>query len=138
MDDSCIFCKIIEGVIPCAKVYETDNVLAFLDIQPIHPGHALIIPKKHYANLFELPSELGSELLDVARRVGDAVVTATGADGLNLVMNNNEAAGQLVFHAHWHIIPRFSDDGLAFWPQKAYESSEAMTRMAEAITGAIK
>lgn len=130
----CIFCQIVAGNIPCAKVFETDLVLAFLDIAPIRPGHALVIPKAHHETLLDVPAELSGPLFEALRRVGRAVLAATGAEGLNVGMNNYAAAGQLVPHAHFHVIPRVSGDGLSLWPGAAYDSPEAMRRLAEAIS----
>ncbi|MBG0791023.1 MAG: HIT family protein [Desulfovibrionaceae bacterium] len=133
IDSECIFCKIIAGDIPCAKVYESESCLAFLDIAPVNAGHALVLPKGHYPTLMDIPAELGSDLLRALSSVGRAVMEATGADGLNLMQNNYEAAGQLVHHAHYHLIPRFSDDGLRLWPQSRYEDQDEMGRLAEKI-----
>jgi histidine triad (HIT) family protein len=133
MSQDCIFCQIVKGEIPCAKAYATDAVLAFLDIGPVNKGHVLVIPTKHYENLFALPPELGAELVTAMRIVGKAVMEATGAAGLNVGMNNFEAAGQLVPHAHFHLIPRFTGDGLTLWPPGKYESKDEMATLAEAI-----
>ncbi|ACV69521.1 HIT family protein [Desulfohalobium retbaense] len=129
----CLFCKIVRGEIPSAQVFSSEHVLAFLDIGPIHKGHTLVIPKTHYATLWELPAALGQEMQEALQKVGQAVVQATAADGLNVVMNNFRAAGQLVDHAHWHLVPRFTEDGLRWWPQQEYESSESMEAVAQAI-----
>jgi len=129
----CLFCKIVRGEIPSAQVFSSEHVLAFLDIGPIHKGHTLVIPKTHYATLWELPAALGQEMQEALQKVGRAVVQATAADGLNVVMNNFRAAGQLVDHAHWHLVPRFTEDGLRWWPQQEYESSESMEAVAQAI-----
>lgn len=137
MSADCIFCKIIAGEIPSATIHESEHTIAFLDIAPVLPGHALVIPRKHYANLFELPDDLGNALLSDVKRVGEAIVSATGAQGLNLGMNNHEAAGQLVMHAHFHLIPRFDGDGLKLWGQQAYESQEAMMALAEKIRNSL-
>ncbi len=137
-NQDCIFCKIVAGEIPCFKVYETDQILGFLDIGPVNKGHALVIPKVHYKNIWDIPAELGSEILSAAQIAGDAIVKATGADGLNLIMNNNEAAGQLVFHAHVHLIPRFNNDGLKHWGQNQYESMDEAQMLAQKIEKMIK
>lgn len=137
MSEDCIFCKIVKGDIPCAKIYDQGGVFAFLDIAPVNKGHALVVPKKHYATLFDLPPDLGRELLSALKTVGRAVMTATGAAGLNLGMNNYEVAGQLVHHAHFHLIPRHAGDGLSLWTQHAYESAEEMQKLAQAIRSAI-
>ncbi len=137
MAGECIFCKIIQGQIPCAKVYETDTVLAFLDIAPVNKGHTLIVPKSHYSTLFDVPPELGPDLLLAMRTVGKALMDFTRATGLNMGMNNFRAAGQLVFHAHWHLIPRFDADGLKLWEQKAYDDKDEINRLARAVRGQI-
>ena len=137
MSQDCIFCKIIAGEIPSAKIYDRGGVYAFLDIAPVNKSHALVVPKAHHATLFDLPQDLGRELLGALKTVGQAVMTATGASGLNLGMNNFESAGQLVHHAHFHLIPRHSGDGLTLWTQHAYESVEDMQKLAQAIRSAI-
>lgn len=133
----CIFCRIIKGEIPSAKIYDHGGVFAFLDIAPVNKGHALVVPKAHHATLFDLPEDLGRELLAALKTVGSAVMTATGADGINLGMNNYEAAGQLVHHAHFHLIPRHKGDGLSLWTQHAYESGEEMQKLAQAVRQAM-
>jgi histidine triad (HIT) family protein len=120
----CIFCKIIRRELPCAKIYEDKEFLAFLDIRPINPGHALIIPKIHCKNLLDFPKSEETDLFEFIKKVATAVVKTVNADGFNLGMNNGEAAGQVVHHAHFHIIPRFSNDGLHHWPNKQYAEGE--------------
>lgn len=137
MSDDCIFCKIIQGKIPCAKVYDQGGIFAFLDIAPVNKGHALVVPKAHHSTLFDLPPDLGRELLNSLKLVGQAVMQATGAAGLNVGMNNFEVAGQLVHHAHFHLIPRHEGDGLRLWTQHAYESGEEMQKLAQAVKKAI-
>jgi len=134
----CIFCRIVKGEIPCARIYETDQALAFLDIAPVAPGHALVIPKAHHETLFDLPETLGGHLLAAQQRVGRAILAATGATGLNVQMNNFATAGQMVFHAHLHLIPRQAGDGLALWPQTSYPDNAAMSELAEAIRRALQ
>lgn len=116
----CIFCKIIKGEIPCAKVYEDDKVFAFLDIEPVNEGHTLVVPKRHHKDLFELPEEFLAHSLAVIKKIAAAVKEAVDADGINIGMNNGAAAGQAVFHAHFHIIPRYTGDKLGEWPRKKY------------------
>ena len=101
-DANCIFCRIAKGEIPCSKVYEDDNVLAFLDLAPVHHGHTLVIPKSHHKDMLEVPSELGSAVFSALQKVAAAVMKATGAQGFNVMQNNGLAAGQTVFHIHWH------------------------------------
>ena len=133
----CIFCKIVKGEIPCAKLYEDELTLAFLDIAPVTPGHALVIPKAHHSDLFALPGELGAALLAAQQRVGRAVMRAMGATGLNVQQNNAKSAGQMVFHAHYHLIPRREGDGLALWPGTPYPDAAALAAVAEAVRAAL-
>ncbi|MFN2342447.1 MAG: HIT family protein [Desulfonatronovibrio sp.] len=116
----CIFCQIVQGKVPCVRVYEDHNVLAFLDIAPVKKGHTLIIPKKHVVNIMDIPSDIAAELHGVIKKVGKGLLEGLNADGFNLGMNNFEAAGQLVMHAHYHLIPRYKNDGLRLWPQSSY------------------
>lgn len=128
----CIFCKIITQEIPAEIVYEDDNVVAFLDINPIHKGHTLVIPKKHVQNIFDIDEEAVADLYQAARKTAHAVKAATGADGINLTNNNGAAAGQEVFHYHVHVIPRFEGDNFSHWPHTSYKNDE-MREMAEKI-----
>jgi histidine triad (HIT) family protein len=116
----CIFCQIVKGRQPAVKVMETAGILAFLDIAPVHYGHTLVIPKDHYENLLDLPDHLWLEMGQVCRRVAMALQQAFYARGFNVGMNNCEAAGQVVAHAHLHVIPRYFSDGLTFFPQGDY------------------
>ncbi|TVR00301.1 MAG: HIT family protein [Desulfovibrionales bacterium] len=134
---NCIFCDIVQGTIPAAAIHSTANTLSFLDIAPVRPGHALVIPKAHHPTLWDVPPELGNELLEALQNVAQAIRKATQADGLNVMMNNYRAAGQLVDHAHFHLIPRHEGDGLHLWPQGAYPSPEAMQSTAAAIRAAL-
>ena len=103
----CIFCKIANGEIPAATLYEDDDFRVILDLGPGSKGHSLVLPKAHYANLYEMPDELLGKAMAVAKKAGDALVKGLGADGLNLIQNNGLAAGQTVFHFHMHLIPRY-------------------------------
>ncbi len=109
--DDCIFCKIIEGKIPCAKVYEDDDVLAFLDISQTTEGHTLVVPKEHYDNFLTTPKEIMHKVMDVAQRIGQAEIMVLGAKGINILSNVNKEAGQSVFHFHVHVIPRYDRKG---------------------------
>ncbi len=120
----CIFCRIAAGRLPAAKVLETPRVLAFLDLAPVNYGHTLVIPRDHYQNLLDLPDDLWTEMGRVARRVAQALRGALYAQGFNLGMNNFEAAGQAVFHAHLHVIPRYFSDGLQLFPQESYRPGD--------------
>ena len=108
-NENCIFCKIAAGEIPSATIYEDDDFRVILDIEPASKGHALILPKDHYANLYELPEELASKALVVAKKVITKMTEIVGCDGYNVLQNNGEAAGQTVFHFHLHLIPRYAD-----------------------------
>ena len=125
MTDECIFCKIIRGDIPCKKVYEDDNVFAFLDISPNNPGHTLVIPKKHYTDIVDLPEDDAKNMITVAKKISTAILESTEASGVNLIMNNKAVAGQIVFHAHMHVIPRIPNDGYQHWPGGQYAEGEA-------------
>lgn len=123
--EDCIFCKIISGKIPAAKVYEDDNVLCFLDIMPANKGHTLIIPKKHYETLLDIPEEDLGYLLVASKKIARALSSSVGNGSYNIVMNNGKLAGQIVPHAHVHVIPRFKGDRLRLnWPTKKYSDSE--------------
>lgn len=134
----CIFCKIIAGDIPCSKVYEDSLFIAFLDIKPVHKGHLLVVPKRHFVNIFDTPDMEGEAIYKVARDLAKAVAEATECDGVNIVQNNNSAAGQEVFHSHLHIIPRYDGDKLRFASiHKEYESFDEMGEVAEKIKGCL-
>jgi len=120
----CIFCRIVQGQLPAARVLETPGVLAFLDIAPVNYGHTLVIPKVHYQNLLELPDELWTEMGQISRRVAQALRATLYSQGFNIGMNNFEAAGQVVFHAHIHVIPRYFSDGLKLFPQESYKPGD--------------
>ena len=111
-NENCIFCKILNGDIPSTKLYEDENFAIILDVGPASFGHALLLPKDHYANLFEMPDELLGKAMSIAKVWGEKIVKALGADGLNLVQNNGPAAGQTVFHFHLHLIPRYDGDSV--------------------------
>ena len=125
-DDKCIFCKIVKGDIPCAKIFEDDCVLSFLDIAPANKGHALIITKNHYETLLDMPDECLNDLMVKAKKIARAMHSALANEGFNILMNNGKAAGQLVEHVHMHIIPRHNaDDFNLNWTHKEYGQGEA-------------
>lgn len=115
-DPECLFCKIISREIPCFKVFEDSHILAFLDINPAAKGHTLVVPKHHAPTLLEMPVSGAEPLVTALQRVGRALMAETGAEGFNCIQNNFQAAGQVIFHAHWHVIPRFSSDNLLDFP----------------------
>ena len=111
-ENSCIFCKLANGEIPSATIYEDEDFRCFLDLNPASRGHALLVPKEHFANLFEMDREHLERAMVLAQRIGAHMKEKLGCDGLNLVQNNGEAAGQTVFHFHLHLIPRYQGDGV--------------------------
>ena len=118
--ENCIFCKIAAGEIPSATLYEDEEFRVILDLGPASKGHALILSKQHYANLYELPDELAEKVIRLAKKMVIAMTKALQCDGFNVVQNNGEAAGQTVFHFHMHLIPRYKDDhaGVTWTPGK--------------------
>jgi histidine triad (HIT) family protein len=124
-DPNCIFCKIVHDQIPSARILETDEAVVFLDIHPVTPGHALIVPRAHHAQLDDLPTEVAAHAGSLLPRLCRAIRAATGADGINVIINNGQVAGQTIDHCHWHIIPRFHDDPVNWpWPQGEYVGDE--------------
>ena len=108
----CIFCKIIAGEIPCTKVYEDDKTFAFLDIAPNSAGHTLVVPKQHCTNLLDADEETLQATMQTVQKIAQAL--SKYSEGVNLVQNNNEAAGQIVFHLHFHVVPRTKGDNIMF------------------------
>lgn len=109
-DPNCIFCKIAAGDIPGATLYEDADFRVVLDVNPASKGHCLILPKDHYANVLEMPEELAARAFVVAKKMAAKLKEVTGCDGVNILQNNGEAAGQTVFHFHMHVIPRWEGD----------------------------
>ena len=109
-DQNCIFCKIAAGEIPSTTIYEDDDFRVILDIEPASKGHALILPKEHYANLYELDDAVAAKALVVAKKVITEMTEVLGCEGYNVLQNNGTAAGQTVFHFHMHLIPRYKED----------------------------
>lgn len=109
--ENCIFCKIAGGEIPSKTIEETESFRVVLDAAPATRGHALILPKAHYANLYELPEEMAAEAMKLAKKMALRMKDRLNCDGMNIVQNNEPAAGQTVFHFHMHLIPRYADDG---------------------------
>ena len=110
----CVFCKIIDGAIPSSKVYEDDEVLAILDLSQTTKGHTIVMPKKHYANMLEIPTDEFASLMGKVKTIAQLLVSKLNANGCNVLINTNESAGQTVMHLHVHIIPRFNEtDGIS-------------------------
>jgi len=136
MSDNCIFCKIIAGEIPSAKIYEDDHVFAFLDLSQVAKGHTLVIPKKHCRNLYDTPPEIASKLFAAVPKIANAIKSAYKPLGMNLLNNNEAEANQSVFHLHLHLIPKY-EVGKGFdvlWKtnEDAY-SPEDLAKIAEDI-----
>lgn len=129
----CLFCKIAAGEIPATKVYEDGDMVAFLDIKPVNPGHVLVIPKAHYALLSETPDDVAAEMMKIVPSLGKAIMKATGTHGFNLMMNNGQDSGQLIGHVHMHIIPRHAGDGHEAWHGKDYADPDQMNNLANFI-----
>ncbi len=123
----CIFCNIVSKEIPKDILYEDEMSLAFLDIAPVRAGHTLVIPKKHTETFLETDQETLKAVITATQKVAQAVVGGMRAEGCNVSTNNGRAGGQVVFHLHWHIIPRVAGDGLVLWPQQKYVEDEEVS-----------
>lgn len=134
-DDNCIFCKIAAGEIPSQTIYEDDDFRAILDLGPATKGHTLILPKEHAANLFELSDETAAKLTPLAKKLGKQLVEKLGADGLNVIQNNGEVAGQTVMHYHLHLIPRYKDDGQHLLWKPGESTPEGLKEICDRIKG---
>ncbi len=134
-DTNCIFCRIANGEIPSKTLYEDDKFRVILDLGPASKGHALILPKEHYADLYELQEETAGEVMKLAKKMTAQMTQRLGCEGFNLVQNNGELAGQTVFHFHMHLIPRYRDDGqkIGWKPQEA--TQEELETIRAQITG---
>lgn len=138
MSGNCVFCKIVEGAIPSTRVYEDSHVLAFMDIGPIVKGHVLVIPKAHHDPLTDLPPALLARVMEVVQRVAAAQTGALKADGVNVHQANGAAAGQVVPHVHFHVIPRFDGDGHRWnWAAGKYAGPAEMQDLAAKLRGAL-
>lgn len=134
MISDCIFCKIVAGEIPSSKVYEDDYVLAFLDITQVTPGHTLVIPKQHCRTVLEMDSLTSSALGTVLPKISRHLVEQLSANGLNILNNSEEVAGQTVFHAHFHLLPRFSEeDGIHITFQTKQPNFSALNDLAQTL-----
>jgi histidine triad (HIT) family protein len=134
-DNNCIFCKIANGDIPSRTIYENDLFRVILDNGPATDGHALVLPKDHYANLFEIPADTAAEAMKTAQTVAAMLKEKLHADGLNLVQNNGETAGQTVHHFHMHIIPRYKGDGQNILWKPGHPSDQELDAVLGRITG---
>ena len=112
--ENCVFCNLANGIWDSATLYEDDDFRVILDLGPASRGHALILPKAHYANIYEIPEELAAKAIVLAKKMAGIMTEALDCDGFNIVQNNGEAAGQTVFHFHMHLSPRYKDDKAGF------------------------
>ena len=138
-DGECIFCSMVEGKIPAKKVFEDETVLAFLDINPRNPGHTLVIPKKHVETIFDLSDSEAADFFKKVKQIAEKVQAGTNAQGVSLAQSNGKAAGQVIPHAHFHVIPRFLTEGPvgleSMLPSKRLEEG-TLEQIANAIKGA--
>ena len=134
-DCNCIFCKIANGEIPSTTLYEDEDFRVILDLGPATRGHALLLPKNHFANLFELDDETAQKAILVAKKIAGKMTDALGADGFNLVQNNGEAAGQTVFHFHMHLIPRYENDNAGILWEPGETTPEDMAEVKRLVDG---
>lgn len=134
MKDDCIFCKLANGVFPTNSIYEDEDFNVILDAGPATKGHALILPKEHYDNLFELPDETAGKAMVLAKKLAKKMVDKLGADGLNVVQNNGAAAGQTVMHYHLHLIPRYENDGQHILWNPTEPSAEELSAIRDELT----
>ena len=133
-DDNCIFCKIANGEIPSATLFEDEDFRVILDLGPATKGHALILPKNHFANLFEIPEEVEAKAFVLAKKIATKMKKVFACDGVNIVQNNGIAAGQTVFHFHMHLIPRYEGDQVGL----TWKPGELTDEMKEEILAKVK
>lgn len=132
-DDNCIFCKLANGIIPTNKIYEDDDFTVIMDASPATKGHALILPKEHYKNLYEMPDELLAKVMPLAKKLATHMTEVLHCDGFNIVQNNNEIAGQTVFHFHVHLIPRYEGGTkILGWNHQSF-TDEEMTQIRDSL-----
>lgn len=129
----CIFCMIANGEIPSQTLYEDEEFKVILDVAPATKGHALILPKSHYPNLFELPEETAGKAMKIAKKMSVRMAEKLHCDGMNIMQNNNEVAGQTVFHFHMHLIPRYEDDGQNLTMKPTAMSAEELAQVKNLI-----
>ena len=138
LEENCIFCRIAKGEIPCAKIYEDEKVLAFLDLAPFNYGHALVIPKEHACSLTVIPPDTLAAMMQAAAKIAPAIQHAVDAPAFNLLLNNGSVAGQEVPHTHLHIIPRLVDDGVLLSAAKKKYEGEEMAALAAKIAARLQ
>ena len=134
-DDNCIFCKIAAGEIPSKTLYEDEQFRVILDLGPAAKGHALILPKEHYENIYKIPDETAAAAMKLAKKMAGVMTEKLNCDGFNIVQNNGVVAGQTVFHFHMHLIPRYKDDGQTIGWKPGEPSQEELEQIKNIITG---
>lgn len=133
MNDNCIFCKLSNGVFPTNKIYEDDDFTVILDAGPATRGHALILPKEHYSDIYEIPDETAAKAFVLAKKMAQLLTEKLHCEGFNIVQNNGELAGQTVFHFHIHLIPRYKDDGQRIGWKPGKPSDDELKAIRDAI-----
>ena len=133
-DENCIFCKIANGDIPSRTLYEDEDFRVIMDLAPATKGHSLILPKSHFKNLYEISDDVASKVLPLAKKMATVMTEKLGCDGFNLMQNNNEIAGQTIFHFHMHLIPRYENDGHNFVMKANEVSAQELDSIKEQIT----
>ena len=136
--DDCIFCKIANGEIPSTTIYENEEFRVFFDINPASKGHCLIVPKEHYSNIFEIDAEVAGRLFSLATAVAGSLKQELNCEGLNIVQNNGEIAGQTVFHFHLHLIPRYTGDTVNVGWVPGEADMEELAELAKKVGGNIQ
>ena len=132
-DPTCIFCKIVQKLAPASIIFDNELVMAFLDIRPLTMGHTLVIPKKHYVDIFDVPNETLSKVHITSKRIAPAIKTATNADGISIIQQNGKSAGQDIFHLHVHIVPRFEGQKLPHFHELKEVDRQQLEIMAQRI-----
>ena len=133
--ENCIFCKIANGGIPSATLYEDEDFRVILDLGPASKGHALILPKTHAANIYEISDEIAAKAMVLAKKMASKLTEVLNCDGFNIVQNNGEAAGQTVFHFHMHLIPRYKNDGVGIQWKPGTLTDEVKAEILEKVKG---
>lgn len=134
----CIFCKISKGELPAKIIYDSQDVMAFLDIKPANPGHVLVIPKQHYQFIFQIPTALNIKIMELIKVISKTQMKVLNAQGINILQNNGSVAGQLIPHAHFHLIPRFEKDKIVFHWDALELKEEQFTEIQKRLISAAK
>ncbi len=136
-DQSCVFCKIAAKKAPSTTIYEDETIMAFLDIRPLYKGHTLVIPKKHYTDIFDISDNELKEIHSITKKIAPAIKKATNADGISIIQQNGKAAGQDIFHMHVHVVPRFEGKKLPHFSELKEVSRAELEKTAEKIKAMI-